>query len=105
LTSVSILPVNYEHGGFTVSLAFAILFHILIFSAATFGTSLLIEKYYPRKLKWILVPFFTLLSALFIVKTDFMLKVLYAIAKNSTIHDFGIILLGGAITGIIFSFL
>ncbi len=88
-----------------MSLAFAILFHILIFSVATFGTSLLIEKYYRGRLKWIFVPFFTLLSALFIVKTDFMLKVLYAITQNSTIQDFGIILLGGAITGVFFSFL
>lgn len=102
---MSIPPVNYDYGGFTVSLAFAILFNILIFSAATFGTSLLIEKYYRGRLKWILVPFFTLLSALFIIKTDFMVKVLYAITKNSSIHDFGIILLGGAITGIFFSFL
>jgi len=88
-----------------MSLAFAILFHILIFSAATFGTSLLIEKYYHGRLKWILVPLFTLFSALLIIKTDFMLKVLYSITKNSTIPDFGNILLGGIITGIFFSFL
>jgi len=88
-----------------MSLAFAILFHILIFAAATFGTSLLIEKYYHGRLKWILVPLFTMLSAVLIVKTDFMLKVLYSITKNSTVHDFGIILFGGIITGIFFSFL
>jgi hypothetical protein len=88
-----------------MSLALIILLNILIFSAATFGTSLLIEKYYHGRLKWLLVPSFTLASALFIAKTDFMLMVLSSLTKNSTMHDFGLIFLGGMITGIFFSFL
>jgi hypothetical protein len=88
-----------------MSLAFTILLNILIFSAATFGTSLLIEKYYHGRLKWIIVPSFTLISAILMIKTDFMLKVLFSLTKNVTIQDFGLILLGGILTGIFFSFL
>ena len=86
-------------------LAFAILFNILIFSAATFGTSLIIERHYHGRLKWILVPSFTLLSAILIIETDFMLKVLHSLTKNFTIQDIGLIIGGGIITGIFFSFL
>jgi hypothetical protein len=88
-----------------MSLAFFILFHILIFTVATFGTSLLIERYYRGTLKWVLVPSLTLVSALLITKTDFMLRVLHAITVKSTLHDFPVILLGGVITGVFFSFL
>jgi hypothetical protein len=88
-----------------MSLALTILLNILIFSAATFGTSLLIEKYYHGRLKWIIVPSFTLISAILMIKTDFMLKVLFSLTKNITIQDFGLILLGGILTGIFFSFL
>ncbi len=88
-----------------MSLALTILLNILIFSAATFGTSLLIEKYYHGRLKWIIVPSFTLISAILMIKTDFMLKVLFSLTKNVTIQDFGLILLGGILTGIFFSFL
>ena len=88
-----------------MSLALTILLNILIFSAATFGTSLLIEKYYHGRLKWIIVPSFTLLSAILMIKTDFMLKVLFSLTKNITIQDFGLILLGGILSGIFFSFL
>jgi len=88
-----------------MSLAFAILFNILIYSAATLGTFLIIEKYYHGTLKWIIVPSFTLFSVFFISRTDLMLKVLYSITKNITLEDFGFILFGGIITGIFFSFL
>jgi cellobiose-specific phosphotransferase system component IIB len=88
-----------------MSLALIILLNILIFCAATFGTSILIEKYYHGRLKWIIVPSFTLISAILMVKTDFMLKVLSSLTKNTTIQDFGVILLGGILTGIFFSFL
>jgi hypothetical protein len=88
-----------------MSLALIILANILIFSAATFGTSLLIEKYYHGRLKWIIVPSFTFMSAILIIKTGFMLKVLSSLTKNTTIQDFGLILLGGIVTGIFFSFL
>ena len=88
-----------------MSLALTILLNILIFSAATFGTSLLIEKYYHGRLKWIIVPSFTVISAILMIKTDFMLKVLFSLTKNITIQDFGLILLGGILTGIFFSFL
>ena len=88
-----------------MSLALTILLNILIFSAATFGTSLLIEKYYHGRLKWIIVPSFTLISAILMIKTDFMLRVLFSLTKNVTIQDFGLILLGGILTGIFFSFL
>ena len=88
-----------------MSLALTILLNILIFSAATFGTSLLIEKYYHGRLKWIIVPSFTLISAILMIKTDFMLKVLFSLTKNVTIQDFGLILFGGMLTGIFFSFL
>jgi hypothetical protein len=88
-----------------MSLALTILLNILIFSAATFGTSLLIEKYYHGRQKWIIVPSFTLISAILMIKTDFMLKVLFSLTKNVTIQDFGLILLGGILTGIFFSFL
>ena len=86
-------------------LVLTILLNILIFSAATFGTSLLIEKYYHGRLKWITVPSFTLISAILMIKTDFMLKVLTSLTKNITVQDFGLILLGGILTGIFFSFL
>jgi hypothetical protein len=88
-----------------MSLAFAILANILIFSAATFGTSLFIEKYYHGRLKWIIVPSFTLFLAILLIKTDFVLKVLCSITKTFTIQDLGLIFLGGIITGIFFSFL
>jgi hypothetical protein len=88
-----------------MSLAFAILFNILLFSGATFGTTLMIEKYYHGRLKWLLVPSFTFFSGILIVKTGIMLKVLHSITKNLTLQDFGMILLGGLITGIFFSFL
>jgi hypothetical protein len=57
-----------KYGGFNMSLALTILLNILIFSAATFGTSLIIEKYYRGRLKWIIVPAFTLFSAILIMK-------------------------------------
>jgi hypothetical protein len=88
-----------------MSLAIAILLNILIFSAATFGTSLLIEKYYHGRLKWVLVPTFTLSSAILIIKTDFMLRVLFSVTKNITLHDLEFILVGGVVSGIFFSFL
>jgi hypothetical protein len=86
-------------------LALTILLNILIFSAATFGTSLLIEKYHHGRLKCITVPSFTLISAILMIKTDFMLKVLTSLTKNISVQDFGLILLGGILTGIFFSFL
>ncbi len=88
-----------------MSLALNILFNILLFSAATFGTSLIIEKYYSGKLKWIIVPSFTLFLTLLIIKTDFMLKVLFVITKSITIQHLGLILLGGIIAGLFISFL
>ena len=88
-----------------MSLAFAILANILIFSAATFGSSVLIEKYYHGRLKWIIVPSFTLFLAILFTKTDFVIKVLTSITKTFTIQGLGLILLGGIITGMFFSFL
>ena len=88
-----------------MSLALVILLNILIFSVATFSTSLLIEKYYHGKLKWIIVPSFTLFLAILFIKTDFVIKVLTSITKDFTIQGLGLILLGGIITGMFFSFL
>lgn len=88
-----------------MSLALAILANILIFSAAAFSTSLLIEKYYHGRLKWFLVPSFTLASAILMIKTHFILKVLSSLTKPIIFQDFGLILLGGIITAIFFSFL
>ena len=88
-----------------MSLAFAILINILIFTAATIGTSLLIEKYYSGRLKWIIVPSFTFFLAILFTRTDFVIKVLNSITKTFTIKDLGLILLGGVITGMFFSFL
>ena len=85
-----------------MSLALTILLNILIFTVATFGTSVLIEKYYPGRLKWIIVPSFTLFLAILFTKTDFVLKVLNSITKAITIKDLGLILLGGIITGVFF---
>jgi hypothetical protein len=88
-----------------MSLAFAILINILIFTAATIASSLLIEKYYSGKLKWIIVPSFTLFLAILFTKTDLVLKVLNSITNTFTIKDLGLIFLGGIITGMFFSFL
>jgi hypothetical protein len=88
-----------------MSLALVILLNVLIFSAATFGTSLIIEKYYHGSLKWVIVPAFTLLSAILIIKTDFMIKVLFSITRDVTIQDLEVIIAGGVIAGIFFSFL
>jgi hypothetical protein len=76
-----------------------------MFAVATFGTSLLIEKYYRGRLKWILVPSFTFLSGLLLIKTDIVLGVLNAITKTFSIQDFGLIVFGGVMTGVFFSFL
>ena len=76
-----------------------------MFAVATFGTSLLIEKYYRGRLKWILVPAFTFLSGLLLIKTDIVFGVLSAITKTFSIQDFGLIVFGGVMTGIFFSFL
>jgi hypothetical protein len=88
-----------------MSLAFVILINILIFTVATIGTSLLIEKYYSGRLKWIIVPSFTLFFAILFTRTDFMLNVLNSITKTFTIKDLGLILIGGITTGMFFSFL
>ena len=88
-----------------MSLALTILLNILIFSAATFGTSVLIEKYYPGRLKWIIVPSFTLLLAILFIRTEFVLKLLTSITKTFTIQGLGLILVGGIVTGMFFSFL
>jgi hypothetical protein len=88
-----------------MSLALTILLNILIFTVATFGTSLLIEKYYNGRLKWIIVPSFTLFLAILFTKTDFVIKVLTSITKTFTIQGLGLILFGGIITGMFFSFL
>lgn len=88
-----------------MSIAFNILLNILMFSAATFGTSIIIEKYYKGRMKWVIVPLFTLLSSLLIIKTDFMLKVLFAITGDITLQRSALILLGGIIIGIFISFL
>jgi hypothetical protein len=85
--------------------ALAILLNILLFVAVTFGTSLIIEKYYQGRLKWILVPAFTLLSGILLVKTDFVLRVLSSITAAFSLHDFSLIVLGGIVTGVFFSFL
>jgi hypothetical protein len=88
-----------------MSLALVILLNILIFSVATFGTSVLIEKYYHGKLKWIIVPSFTLFLAILFIRTDFVIKVLTSVTKTFTIQGLGLILLGGIVTGMFFSFL
>jgi len=86
-------------------LALSILANILIFSATTFGTSLLIEKYYRGRLKWIIVPSSTVLLAILLIETDLMLRVLHSLANKLAIQGLGLIILGGIITGIFFSFL
>ncbi|MBM4146993.1 MAG: hypothetical protein FJ240_12120 [Nitrospira sp.] len=88
-----------------MSLALIILANILIFTAVTFGTTIIIEKYYHGRLKWIIVPSFTFTSALLMIKTDLMLKVLSSLTQSSRLQDYGLILLGGILTGIFFSFL
>jgi hypothetical protein len=88
-----------------MSLALTILLNILMFTVATFGTSVLIEKYYHGRLKWIIVPSFTLFLSILFIKTDFVIKVLTSITKDFTIQGLGLILLGGIITGTFFSFL
>jgi hypothetical protein len=88
-----------------MSLAFAILLNILIFSVVAFGISLIIEKHYHGRLKWAVVPAVTLFSAILIVKTDFMLRVLFSITRNITVRDLELIVLGGIITGVFISFL
>ncbi len=92
-------------GGDAVTLLFTILFNILLFAASTFGTSVLIEKYYHGRLKWILVPSFTLIAGSVLVKTDFTVMVLQAITNTFALQHLGLILAGGIITGIFFSFL
>jgi hypothetical protein len=88
-----------------LSLVFAILFHILIFAAATFGTSLLIEKYYRGRLKWVLVPALTFIAGGIFVKTPLMQKVLFSLSTTFSLEGFGVILFGGVMTGVFFSFL
>jgi hypothetical protein len=86
-------------------LAIAILCHILIFAVATFGTSLLIEKYYRGRLKWILVPALTFISGGVFVKTTFVQKVLFSLTTTFSLQGFGLIIFGGVMTGVFFSFL
>ncbi len=86
-------------------LALAILINILLFVLATFGTSLMIEKYYRGRLKWILVPACTLLSGILLVKTDFVLRILSSMTAAFSLYDFSVIVLGGMATGVFFSFL
>ena len=88
-----------------MTLLFTILFNILLFAASTFGTSLLIEKYYHGRLKWILVPLFTFIAGSVLVKTDFTVMVLHAITNTFALQHLGLILAGGVVTGIFFSFL
>jgi hypothetical protein len=88
-----------------MALALTILLNILIFSVATLGTSLLIEKYYHGRLKWIIVLSFTLFLAILFTKTDLVIRVLTSITKTFTIQDLGLIFLGGIVTGMFFSFL
>jgi hypothetical protein len=86
-------------------LALSILANILIFSATTFVTSIVIEKYYHGRLKWILVPSVTALLAILLIETDLILRVLHSLTNNLTIQDIALIILGGMMTGIFFSFL
>lgn len=88
-----------------MSLALTILFHILIFATATFGTSLLIEWYYRGRLKWILVPAFTLISGRVLLRTSFVPTVLTSLLSGFSLEGFGLILFGGVMTGVFFSFL
>ncbi len=88
-----------------MSSALTILFNILLFTAATFGTSLIIERYYRGRLKWILVPAFTFLAGTLFVTTDFLLRVLASLTAPFSLHDLGLIVAGGAVTGFFFSFL
>jgi hypothetical protein len=88
-----------------LSLALTILFHILTFTVATFGTSLLIERHYHGRLKWILVPALTFISGGVLVKTAIVQMVLFSLATTFSLQGFGLILLGGVMTGIFFSFL
>jgi uncharacterized membrane protein YhfC len=88
-----------------VSLALTILVHILLFAVATFGTSLLIERYYHGRLKWILVPALVFISGGVLLKTAFVQMVLLSLTSTFSLQGLGLILFGGVMTGIFFSFL
>ncbi|KPK45781.1 MAG: hypothetical protein AMK74_02360 [Nitrospira bacterium SM23_35] len=88
-----------------MSLALVILFHIMIFAVATFGTSLLIERYYHGRLKWVLVPALTFMSGGVLIKTSFVPMVLFFLTSVFSLQGLGMILLGGVMTGVFFSFL
>lgn len=88
-----------------MSLAFAVLFNILIFSIVTFGTSLMLEKYYRGRLKWILVPALTLVSGVALSVTGFGVKLLFALTAKFSLGNGALIVVGGAATGVFVSFL
>lgn len=77
----------------------------MIFAVATFGTSLLIERYYHGRLKWIVVPALTLFSGGVLIKTSFVQSVLVSLTSAFSLQGVGMILLGGVMTGVFFSFL
>lgn len=88
-----------------MSLALGILFNILIFAIATFGTSLVIEKYYRGRMKWIFIPGLTLVSGAALAVTGFGVKLLFALASGFSLAHSALIVVGGAATGVFLSFL
>ncbi len=92
-------------GGCIMTRALGILLNILLFAVATFGTSLMIEKYYRGGMKWILVPALTLLSGMLLVTTDFVVQVLTSLTAPFSLRDFALIVVGGGVIGFFFSFL
>jgi len=65
-----------------------------------FLTSLIIEKYYGGKFKWIVVLVLTIIMIVFLLRIDIVITVLNAFLKDLSVKQLALILLGGFLSGV-----
>jgi|GEM_PF-763384 len=84
-------------------MAVKVLLNILIFSAVTFSASLVIEKYYAGRLKWLTVTVLFLAIAGLISRPGIMPLFLSALTAPFSPKQLGLLLPGGLLSGIFMS--
>jgi len=85
-------------------IAFRILFNILMFGAAMFFTSLLIEKFYAGRMRWLAFSVLSVIMIGFSIRTDVALQILNALFLDFSMTQLGMVLIGGILCGVFISF-
>ena len=86
-----------------MSILTEVLLNIVIFAVLTFTTSLLVERFYFSRLRWLLVPFFAAVIVTVFTWRDYLAGMIEALTGKESSSGILLVVAGGILSGIFIS--